>query len=213
MIGVALVEDDPLFCDTVTRALEQSDDIVLQSCAQTLAQGLALLAGPPANVLVVDLGLPDGSGIDMIRAARRAWPDCAVMVTTLFGDEERVFAAFAAGATGYLLKDTVGSTIASEIRVLHAGGSPISPMIARQLLRHFQTAPMPTAEAASLSSRELQVLKQITLGCSVAEIAEYLAVSPWTVQTYVRRIYEKLGVSSKAAAVSTAYQLGLVNAW
>ena len=212
MIGVVLVEDDPLFRDSVRGALTQTEDVVLQAEAVTLAEGLALLAGPPAEVLLVDLGLPDGSGIEMIRAARQAWSDCAVMVATLYGDEERVFASLEAGASGYLLKDSLASSIVDDIRNLHAGGSPISPLIARRLLRHFQppasSRPVPGIE---LSARERQVLELITRGYSVAEIAEQLQVSPWTVQTYVRRVYEKLGVHSKAAAVNAAHRLGLLD--
>ncbi|MFP6860658.1 LuxR C-terminal-related transcriptional regulator [Pseudomonas sp.] len=160
----------------------------------------------------MDLGLPDGSGIEMIRAARQAWPDCAVMVATLFGDEERVFASLEAGASGYLLKDALASGMVAEIRSLHAGGSPISPLIARRLLRHFQppAAPRPVPDI-ELSAREQQVLERITRGYSVAEIAESLQVSPWTVQTYVRRVYEKLDVHSKAAAVNAAHRLGLLD--
>lgn len=212
MIGVVLVEDDPLFRDSVRGALAQAEDVVLQAEAVTLAEGLALLGGPAAEVLLVDLGLPDGSGIEMIRATRQAWPDCAVMVATLFGDEERVFASLQAGASGYLLKDSLASGIVDEVRSLHAGGSPISPMIARRLLRHFQPPAEPPTPAldVALSGRERQVLDHITRGYSVAEIAEGLQVSPWTVQTYVRRVYEKLGVRSKAAAVSAAHRLGLV---
>ncbi|MGA4634935.1 LuxR C-terminal-related transcriptional regulator [Pseudomonas solani] len=211
MIGLVVVEDDPLFRQLVRDALEHCDDIVLRAEAVNLSDGLALLAGAPAQVLLVDLGLPDGSGIEMIRAARRAWPACAVMVATLFGDEERVFASLEAGATGYLLKDALASGIVGEIRNLHAGGSPISPLIARRLLRHFH-APTPAvaAPAIELSAREQQVLEHITRGYSVAEIAEQLQVSPWTVQTYVRRVYEKLGVRSKSAAVDAAHRLGLL---
>lgn len=212
MIGLVLVEDDPRVRDAVRHALAQTEDIALLAVADTLAAGLALLDGVPAEVLLVDLGLPDGSGIDMIRATRKAWPDCAIMVATLFGDEARVLAAFAAGASGYLLKGSASADITAEIRTLRAGGSPISPMIARHLLRHFQVAtPEQEHGPVQLSSREQQVLRLITLGHSVPEIAEHLAVSPWTVQTYVRRVYEKLGVTSKAAAVSTAYRLGLVS--
>ncbi|RRV27721.1 DNA-binding response regulator [Pseudomonas sp. o96-267] len=209
MIGLVVVEDDPLFRQSVRDALQQCDDVVLRAEAVTLSEGLALLAGEPAQVLLVDLGLPDGSGIDLIRAAHQAWPGCAIMVATLFGDEERVFASLEAGATGYLLKDALATGIVSEIRNLHAGGSPISPLIARRLLRYF-SPPAPPAPAIDLSSRELQVLEHITRGYSMAEIAEQLQVSPWTVQTYVRRVYEKLGVRSKSAAVDAAHRLGLL---
>jgi DNA-binding NarL/FixJ family response regulator len=209
MIGLVVVEDDPLFRQSVHDALRHAEDIRLRAEAVTLGEGLALLKGAAADVLLVDLGLPDGSGIDMIRATRQAWPACAIMVATLFGDEERVFACLEAGASGYLLKDALATGIVGEIRSLHAGGSPISPLIARRLLRHFRP-PVATPPLVELSAREQQVLEHITRGYSAAEIAGQLQVSPWTVQTYVRRVYEKLGVRSKSAAVDAAHRLGLL---
>lgn len=208
MIGLLLVEDDPLFRESVRRTVAQTTDIDLRGEAATLGEGLALLAGPPADVLLVEPELPDGSGLVLIRATRRVWPGCAIMVLTRLNDEERVLASLEAGASGYLLKDALASDIVPEIRSLHAGGSPISPMIARCLLRHFQPPVMP--DRVELSEREHQVLALITHGHSMMKIAEVLQVSPWTVQTYGRRIYVKLGVRSKAAAISAAYRLGLV---
>lgn len=213
VINLAIVEDDPLFRDAVARAVAAEADLCLSAAAATLQQGLALLENHGPEVLLVDLGLPDGSGIEMIRRARHAWPDCAIMVTTLFGDESRVLQSIHAGAAGYLLKDTCATRIVAEIRALHAGGSPISPAIARQLLRHLPPA---TAEVAGddetgLSARETQVLSLIARGYAMHEIAQQLAVSPWTVQTYIRRIYTKLGVNSRAGAVNEAYRRQLLS--
>lgn len=215
MIRLAMVEDDFRFRASVAAALELVADVTLVALATTRGEGLALLQGPAADVLLVDLGLPDGNGLDVILAAQKAWPDCAVMVATLFGDEDRVLACLAAGASGYLLKDAIGSGIVDEIRTLHGGGSPINPLIARRLLAHFRP-PAPASEAEprddGLSMRERQVLTLITRGYAAGEIAGELAVSPWTVQTYVRRIYTKLGVSGRAAAIGAAHRLGLADA-
>ena len=109
-------------------------------------EALALLEGPAADVLLVDLGLPDGSGIDVIRTAQAAWPSCAVMVTTAFGDEAHVIASIEAGASGYLLKDGPPQYVVQEIRTLRQGGSPISPLIARRVLQRLRVA-LPTTLA------------------------------------------------------------------
>ena len=185
---------------------------MLTATAANLAGGLQLLEKEPADVLVVDLGLPDGSGIELIHAARRVWRDCEVMVATVFGDEAHVIAAIEAGATGYLLKDSRQTALVDEIRSLRAGGSPISPLIARRLLVRF-AAPLrgePTPNPSSnLSKREEVVLDFVTRGFNQSEVAERLQVSVNTVRTYIRRIYVKLGVRTRSDAIIAARQLGL----
>lgn len=209
-IALAMVEDDLSFLDAVGAAAAATDDVHLSATAATLGAGLALLDGPPAQVLLTDLGLPDGSGIDMIRAARTRWPHCEVMVATMFGEEDIVLSAIEAGASGYLLKDALPASLMDEIRSVHAGGSPVSPMIARQLLRRLRPGPPVGATASDLSAREAQVLERLALGYTMQEVAQFLDVSITTVQTYARRIYRKLGVHSKMEAVDTAYRRGLL---
>lgn len=225
-IRVAVVEDDLNFQAALDRALNATPDMALTGKAVTRAQGLALLQGAPADVLLVDLGLPDGSGIDVIQAATRLWPQCAIMVSTTFGDETHVMRSIEAGAAGYLLKDSDPVAIADEIRSLVAGGSPISPIIARQVLRRFRGAPPANTESnaddgappprssgdapASLSPRESEVLNYITKGFTVDEIAKLMQVSHYTVQSFVRRIYSKLKVRSKAEAIYEARNQGIL---
>jgi DNA-binding NarL/FixJ family response regulator len=227
-IRVAVVEDDLGFQAALGRALGATTDMALTGKAVTRAQGLALLQGAPADVLLVDLGLPDGSGIDVIQAATRLWPQCAIMVSTTFGDETHVMRSIEAGAAGYLLKDSDSVEIADEIRSLMAGGSPISPIIARQVLRRFRSTPAagPGADSpalddapasrpaddapASLSPREREVLNYITKGFTVDEIAGLMKVSHYTVQSFVRRIYSKLKVRSKAEAIYEARHQGIL---
>jgi DNA-binding NarL/FixJ family response regulator len=176
------------------------------------------LNAPPVDVLIVDLGLPDGSGIDIIAAAHEKWPSCNIMVSTTFGDELHVMQSLTAGATGYLLKDSNPHNMLDEIRSIHAGGSPISPLIARKILLRFRDAPQPaqppaTIEAAqqtSLSQREMEVLEYITKGFTSVEIAALMSVSHHTVSTFVRRIYAKLEVNSKAEAIFEANSRGLL---
>jgi DNA-binding NarL/FixJ family response regulator len=197
--------------------------MVLSSVSSTRAQALQALGAEPADVLLVDLGLPDGSGIDVIRAALARWPDCNVMVSTAFGDEQHVIRSLEAGAAGYLLKDSTPQSMLSEIRSLHAGGSPISPLIARQILMRFVTSQSEkpnlktieptrsTKQQVNLSARERQVLEYITKGFTSEEIAKLIDVSRHTVQTFVRRIYSKLEVSSRAEAIYEARHRGLLD--
>lgn len=219
LLRVALVEDDIAFQNSFAAALAEAGDIELAGMAHNVAQARVLLDGNPLDVLVVDLGLPDGSGIDVIRAAHAAWPACGIMVSTTFADEKHVIASIEAGAAGYLLKDSSAKKIADEIRALHAGGSPISPRIARQILLRFRTPepePQPPEEVAPealpspLSPREREALELITKGFSYDEIADLMQVSRNTVMTFVRRIYQKLEVHSKAEAIYEARNHGIL---
>ncbi|UAL12352.1 response regulator transcription factor [Caulobacter segnis] len=217
-LRVALVEDDAAFQEAFRTALAATPDLVMVGVAATVAEARAMLAEPPADVLVVDLGLPDGSGIEVIGEANARWPGCAIMVATTFADERHVIASIEAGASGYLLKDSPLPTIAQDIRVLHGGGSPISPRIARQVLMRFRPDEKPAEEAEtvdksgvpSLSEREKETLQLITRGFSFEEIAELMGVSRNTVLTFVRRIYAKLEVRSKTEAVFEARAYGLL---
>jgi DNA-binding NarL/FixJ family response regulator len=223
LIHVAIVEDDLSFQATLQRALLACPDMQHAGAAGTRAEGLALLQGPPVDVLLVDLGLPDGSGIDVIRAAVSHWPGCNVMVSTNFGDETNVMRSIEAGAAGYLLKDSSPIKIVDEIRSLASGGSPISPIIARQVLAHFRQGSVRGAASALadthlshdpgqsvLSAREKEVLDFITKGFTAHEIAKLMALSHFTVRTFVRRIYSKLKVTSKAEAIYEARNQGIL---
>jgi DNA-binding NarL/FixJ family response regulator len=221
VIKIALVEDDVNFQQAIREAIEGAPDMVLLWVASTRAQGLRALDGEAPNVLLVDLGLPDGSGIDVIRAACTKWPQCSIMVCTAFGDELHVMQSLEAGAAGYLLKDSAPRRMADEIRSLAAGGSPISPLIARQILMRFvhpekatglPSSRVPARPRAALSPREQEVLEFITKGFTSDEIAALMALSRHTVLTFVRRIYGKLKVSSKAEAIYEARQQGLLDA-
>lgn len=226
-VRIALIEDDARFSQTLAEAIQAADDLQLQARVDSLAEGLRLLHGPPVDVMLVDLGLPDGSGIELISAARAAWPSCEVMVYSVFGDETNVIRSIEAGAQGYLLKDCPAERMVEEIRSLHEGASPISPRIARHLLMRLHAeparaatpSPAPTLTAAaapapagpvSLSQREHEVLAGITKGFTYDEIAQRMGVSRHTVQTFVRRIYAKLEVSSKIEAINKARGHGLV---
>ncbi|MFZ6759888.1 response regulator [Undibacterium sp. Ji50W] len=225
LIHVAIVEDDPDFGDALSQVIQAAPDMHLTGLADSRAQGMTMLLDPPADVLLVDLGLPDGSGIDVIRAAVLLWPSCSVMVSTNFGDESNVMRSIEAGAVGYLLKDSSPGRMIDEIRSLASGGSPISPIIARQVLARFRKknpsspnsagnvdALEKTADpVAVLSTREKEVLDFITKGFTMHEIAKLMQLSHFTVRTFVRRIYSKLKVTSKTEAIYEARMLGLLS--
>lgn len=226
-LRVVVVEDDVACRVALVEAVNATPDLRLAWAVATRAEALDELARAtdgPADVLVVDLGLPDGSGLDVIAAARRLWPDCVAMVSTIFGDEDHVLNAIQAGAMGYLLKDVNATQMVDEIRQVAAGGSPISPMVARKLLlRHTSEpaaadSPRPVdqgGEAADavetdLSAREVEVLRLVARGHTLDEVARALSLSRHTVRTFVRRLYAKLQVNTRAQAVREGQRQGLL---
>ena len=166
------------------------------------------------DVLLTDLGLPDSHGIDLIRTARIKNEQIEIMVISVFGDEKNVVSAIEAGATGYLLKDGDSEYIGDSIIDLISGGSPISPSIARHLLKRFKTSKQEKATdqtAPSLTKREMEVLKAVAKGLTYIEIADLLSMSPNTVTSHIKHIYRKLEVRSRSEAVFEAVQLGLID--
>jgi len=215
-LSVAVVEDDAKFRQAFVHAIESSADLRLAGAAADGSSGLTLLKATRPDVLLVDLGLPDIGGIELIRWCATQLPECDVMVVTVFGDEQHVISSLEAGATGYLLKDVLPEDLVEQIRALHAGGSPISPVIARQLLARLAPTsssalpPTVSPDAPVLSERELAVLTMATKGFTYEEIAQMMRVSKHTVMTYVKRSYRKLQVNSKSEAVYEARKLGLL---
>lgn len=212
--SILIVDDDPRYRETFAEAVCRTEDLRLAGVANDLPEGLRLLDALEPDLLLVDLGLPGGSGIELIRRANERLPQCESMVVTIFGDDESVLRCIQAGATGYLLKDAYELDIVQQIRLLCSGGSPISPAIARRLLARLGGRDCAHAEAAprrgSLSQQERSVLTMSAKGYNYEEMAGLMGVSRHTVATYVKRIYHKLQVHSKTEAVYEARKLGLV---
>lgn len=219
---VLIVEDQARFRDAFAHALNSVTDIELLGIAPDLPQGRRMFDQLLPDVLLVDLDLPGGSGIELIRHAAHVRPQCEVMVISVFGDEQHVLTSIEAGATGYLLKDTLALDLPGQLRSLRAGGSPISPVIARRLLMRLtpsathlsavssDSSPMPLSdeEVVALSEQESRVLHLAAKGFTFDEIAQFMQVSPHTVMTYVKRVYRKLHVRSKVEAIYEARRLG-----
>lgn len=232
---VVLVEDNQATRTFLESCVQGHPQLQLAASFGTLAPARAWFEQESADLLLVDLGLPDGSGLELMRAVRQRWPQCDMLVVSMFGDEANVLASIEAGAVGYVHKDDEAADIAETLLAVKRGASPISPMIARHLLRRMQPAisigaahvaalsPQPIAPTVSsqaegeapivLSRREQEVLEFIARGFSYAEIARQQGITVHTVQTYIKKLYGKLAVHSRSEAVFEANRLGLLNSF
>lgn len=224
-IQVGLVEDQPETLGRMVSAVQADHTLNVQFCVASVAEAVAALAKHLPDVLLVDLGLPDGSGLDLISLASRQCPSCEIMVFSMFGDESLVLASIEAGASGYILKDTPGITLEEAIHQVHSGGSPISPVIARQILHRLRKIPpvisLPVAgktpqepprdySAPALTRREIEILDLISRGYTYAEVADLLSLSVRTIQSHIKNLYGKLSVHSRSEAVFEACKIGLL---
>ena len=210
--SVLVVEDNPETLQRLSTVIDGHPQLRLQAAVTNCADALEQLARTPPQVLLTDLGLPDGSGIELIATVRQSYPHTECMVISIFGDEKSVVDAFAAGASGFLLKDGSADYIGKAILQLIGGGAPISAAVARHLLKRFQTvADVQPSPAQRLTAREHEILEYVELGYHYQEIANTLHLSFHTINTHLKNIYRKLEVSSGQQAVRTARQLGLLS--
>ncbi len=207
-IKVAIVEDDPIMLSTLSAIISGADEMAVIGTATNVADGRALIDGGGFEVLLCDLGLPDGNGLELIRLCAGRHPTADIMVITLFAEQRKVLECIRAGAKGYLHKDQEADSCVDAIREIRRGGSPISPVIARQLLLHIK--PQPQAGDAKLSERELEILNMLARGFSKRECADVLNLSVNTVSTHVKNIYAKLEVNSRTEALFEASSQGII---
>lgn len=215
---VLIVEDEPEFMRRFSNAVLNDPTLSLVAAVSTGQAGLAMLDLQVPDVLLVDLGLPDIDGVQLIAHAARHHPGCDVLVVTMFADDGHVVASIEAGACGYLLKDASAERITASIHELRAGGAPISPGIARRVLERFRTkasvglvsGPQPEPEPSPLTPRETELLRMVAKGFTFETIGQLLDISPHTVVAHVKKIYRKLAVHSRSEAVYEASQLGLL---
>jgi len=216
-----VVEDHAETRDWLSDMLRLAFDDIEVAAASSLAEGRDRLdgwaAGDPSafRVALVDIGLPDGSGLDLIAALLERHPSALPVVTTVFDDDAHVFDAMAAGAGGYLLKGDPPEVFVRYLRRIQGGEPPLSPAVARRLLEFFRTRPTrepvaPSDEAPALTGRETDVLRLVGRGLRVAEAAHVLGLSEHTVSGYVKAIYAKLNICSRAEAALEAARRGLV---
>jgi DNA-binding NarL/FixJ family response regulator len=217
-ISIVIVEDEPEFRRRFAQIIESEPSMQLVGVAASRREAQVIIDAEDFDVLLIDLGLPDGNGIDLIRHVSQKKPDADIMVVTVFGDEQHVVSSIEAGATGYILKDSTPADVVSCIRLLRAGGSPVSPVVARSVLRAIRNRIGPSSPAARtatpennpLSARETEILQLLAKGMSFIEIGEILGISPHTVTAHIKKIYRKLAVHSRGEAVYEATQMGLL---
>ncbi|WP_395750714.1 response regulator [Prosthecobacter sp.] len=205
-----IVEDHAAFRRTLVRLLSTESDLQCPRDFDSCEKLLAALSGSNApDLILLDVGLPGMSGLDGIRLIKERAPKTLVVILTVFEDDDKVFQAICAGAAGYLLKTSGGADITQAVRDALAGGSPMNPRIARRVLDMFSKL-APKQRDYGLSEREKEILQLMTTGLIKKEIADRLSLSVHTVDTYLRRIYEKLEVNTRTGAVAKALKEGLV---
>lgn len=210
-----VVEDEPLIrkrLEGILRSLGYTEDALVFTAS--IAETHARLKEHPVAMALVDLGLPDGSGIDLIAELRHSDPGMGILVISAWSTEDAILSALRAGANGYVLKERDDLEVTLSIRSVLRGGAPIDPFIARRIIAELQPS-TPAAHKdlppeSALSSREVQILKLVADGMTNREIAESLFLSRYTVECHIKNIYRKLSVPSRTKAVSEARARGLL---
>jgi DNA-binding NarL/FixJ family response regulator len=203
---VGILEDDPNFSELLTSIIAADPRLTLDFEVQFVADACAAFGQSAPDLVLVDMQLPDGTGLPLIRAAAAAGRTSLML--TVLADRETVLAAFTEGAQGYLLKDSAPDRISEAIHAALAGQSPVSPEVATHLLQLVRKTPEQASPAQQLTERELSILNMIARGLSYAEAAQAGGISVHTVGDHVKAIYRKLDVRSKIEAVHEARQLG-----
>ena len=217
MKNALIVEDLPQIREWLAQVAVAAFPQVQVSTAARVDEALATIAGRTFDLALVDLGLPDGSGIDVVGALRHHQPRALSVVVTIYDDDEHLFPALQAGAFGYLLKEQPQETLVAQLLRMMQGEPPLSPPIARRVLSHFanstqrQTQLMRQIEdEVKLTDRETEVLQRVAKGYTLPEIAQQFGLSRHTIADHIKQVYRKLNVSSRAEAALEAARRGLV---
>lgn len=211
-----IVEDQQETGSFLTKIVKLAFPDAVTLLAQDLKSAFAILNDPlqfkdqPLGLAIIDLGLPDGSGIDVIRELKEKKPEVPSVVATIYDDDGFLFKALAAGAYGYLLKADDQSYLVDALRRIEKNNPPLSPTIARRLLQHFRDDNLPDTSDVKLSPREHETLVLIARGLTVSEVAAQMKLSAQTVAGYVKIIYQKLHVSNRVELIREATRRGLV---
>lgn len=210
---VLIVEDKVEIASRIKSAVEQSNELEVSGVAGDIDTGLKYLFERKPRIVLVDLGLPDGSGVEIINAVAQTDWKCDALVISIFGDEARVIEALQAGAKGYLLKSGSMQSIGEDVKSVIEGGSPISPQIARHLLEMVRQSSISSDNdkvVIELTGRETEILNAVAKGYKRREIGEKLGISTGTVGNHINNIYQKLNVGSNTEAIAQATRMGIL---
>ena len=209
-IRVALIEDQRATREGLTQLINGSGGFFVAGRYASGEEALKRIAADDPDVILTDIGLPGMSGIELIAVIQEILPDTPILILTVHGEDEHVCDALRLGACGYLLKDVPPARLLEALREVHAGGAPMSPEIARRVLKMFQKFAPAGSPQTVLSPRELQVIQLLAEGHSYKGCAEQLSISLDTVRFHVRQIYDQLHVHSKSEAVRKAMKHGWI---
>lgn len=209
-IRVAIVEDMSAIRDGLVRLIDQTPGLKIVGSFASMEEALAAMETDAPDVVLADIGLPGLSGIAGVRRLKEMHPNLAILMLTVYDDNEHVFEAVCAGASGYLLKDTAPERLREAIRELASGGAPMTPVIARKVITMFQRTATGHKPSAGLTPREVEVLRLLADGHSYKTAADTLGVSMDTFRFHVRNTYDKLHVHSKSEAVFRAVKSGIL---
>lgn len=201
-INVSIVEDDPSIRQILTEWINRAEGFRCHSVHDSAESALARLPEENPRLVLVDINLPGQTGIECVRQLKPLMPDTQFVMLTVYEDTAHIFDALKAGASGYLLKRTPREELIAALKQVQEGGSPMTSYIARKVVQSFYQTPAARNETEGLSPREREVLELLARGYFYKEITEALSISMSTVNTHVRRIYEKLHVHSRAQAVA-----------
>ena len=205
IIHVGIIEDDAEIRNGYQRYLSLQKDIECTIVADSVELFQECIKEDvKLDVLLSDIGLPGKSGIEGIAIAREKYPDCNILMITVYNDSDRIFKALCAGATGYLLKNTPLPKVAEAIRNVSTGDAAMSPSIARKVIDYFRPKKSPTKE--QLTTREQQIVQGIVDGLSYKMVADRLGIKFETVKQHIKNIYRKLQINSKAELISKSYK-------
>jgi len=209
-ITVAIIEDREQTREGLAILIDGTNGYRTVGTFASMEEALAKIVALAPDIALCDIELPGMSGIEGVRRMRALLPDLQILMLTVFADNDHVFEAICAGASGYLLKDTPPARLVEAIRELHEGGAPMSPEIARKVVAMFSKVVPPKREEHRLSARELEILQLLAEGHSYKTAAKALGLSLDTIRFHIRNIYEKLHVHSKSEAVVLALRKGIV---
>ena len=210
-IHVWLIEDHKTYGERLARALNRIEGLACTQRFTACEDAFAALTTESApQVLLLDVGLPGMNGIDGIAQLRQLAPQTAIVILTVFEEDDKIFRAICAGAAGYLLKTSSTEDIAAAIRSAAAGGSPINPTIARRVLEMFSKANTATQNDYGLTPREMDILKLLVTGSTIKDAAAQLGIGYYTADEYIRSVYIKLQVRSRGSAIAKAVKEGIV---